>query len=112
MGQAKTPPRRPNTWRDFLVHSLPLLKNPLPEDQAAVRRLLKFPRSAWRSSLLPSHVRTRFVPRFSGGPREQVWNFPFFQGVSPRPLYGLSRLGRKLRKQEKARPPLVGPHTG
>jgi len=99
MGQAKTPPRRPNTWRDFLVHSLPLLKNPLPEDQAAVRRLLKFPRSAWRSSLLPSHVRTRFVPRFSGGSWDVVWTFTFSERLSPDRLTALAGLVTILKKQ-------------
>ena len=99
MGQAKTPPRRRNTWRHLLVRSLPLLKNPLPEDQAAVRRLLKFPRSAWRSSLLPSHVRTRFVPRFSGGPWDVVWTFTFSARLSPDHLTVLAGLVTILKKQ-------------
>jgi hypothetical protein len=99
MGQAKTPPRRPNTWRDFLVRSLPLLKNPLPEDQAAVRRLLKFPRSAWRSSVLPSHLRRRFVPMFSGGPWDVVWTFTFSERLSPDRLTALAGLVTILKKQ-------------
>jgi len=71
----KTTSRRRHTRPRLGIDTLPLLTNPLSEDQAAAQRLRKFPRSAWRSSVLPSHLRTHLAPMFSGGPWDVVWTF-------------------------------------
>ncbi len=71
----KTTPRRRHTRPRLAINNLPLLKTPLPEDQAAAQYLRKFPRSVWRKTVLPSHLRTYVVPMFSGGPWDVVWTF-------------------------------------
>jgi len=87
MGPARTPkkttPRRRHTRPRLAINNLPLLKNPLPEDQAAAQYLRKFPRSVWRKTVLPSHLRTYVVPMFSGGPWDVVWTFTYPDRLAP-----------------------------
>src|SRR6266481_4075354 len=103
MGPARTPrkttPRRRNTRPRLGINNLPLLKNPLPEDAAAAQRLRRFPRSAWRSSLLPSHLRTHLAPMFSGGPWDVVWTFTLARHTPIEEVRWLAELVTTLRKQ-------------
>ena len=69
--------RRRQVPRHKAIDNRVLPKHPLPEDQAAVQELRKYPRRQWRYFALPSQLRTRVAPRLRGGPWDTVWTLRF-----------------------------------